>query len=100
MKSEVTCCSSTAGARCAIRVAVGNIVDIKADVLVNAANNMLQLGGGVAGAFRAAGGAALQQECDAALRAFLKAWKGQSIPDGLAVLTSAAGVGRGKEVKG
>jgi O-acetyl-ADP-ribose deacetylase (regulator of RNase III) len=39
-----------------------NIADLKADVLVNAANNQLQMGGGVAAALRFRGGIEIHQE--------------------------------------
>jgi O-acetyl-ADP-ribose deacetylase (regulator of RNase III) len=47
-----------------IRLTVGDLTESDADAIVNAANNDLQLGGGVAGAIRRKGGAAIQQECD------------------------------------
>jgi O-acetyl-ADP-ribose deacetylase (regulator of RNase III) len=43
----------------------GDLVEQHVDAIVNAANNDLVLGGGVAGAIRRRGGPAIQQECDA-----------------------------------
>jgi O-acetyl-ADP-ribose deacetylase (regulator of RNase III) len=43
----------------------GDLTEMDADAIVNAANNDLQLGGGVAGAIRRKGGDAIQRECDA-----------------------------------
>ncbi len=42
----------------------GDLTDADADAIVNAANNELMLGGGVAGAIRVKGGPAIQHECD------------------------------------
>ncbi|HEY2546861.1 MAG TPA: macro domain-containing protein [Candidatus Acidoferrum sp.] len=42
----------------------GDLTDIDTDAIVNAANNDLQLGGGVAGAIRRKGGEEIQRECD------------------------------------
>src|SRR5271155_801033 len=42
----------------------GDLTDLDVDAIVNAANNDLMLGGGVAGAIRVKGGPAIQQECD------------------------------------
>ncbi|MCX5655092.1 MAG: macro domain-containing protein [Planctomycetota bacterium] len=47
-----------------IRIVQGDLTEQDADAIVNAANNNLQLGGGVAGAIRRKGGPAIQQECD------------------------------------
>ena len=46
-------------------IITGDLVDQHVDAIVNAANNDLMLGGGVAGAIRTRGGAAIQRECDA-----------------------------------
>lgn len=43
----------------------GDLTEMDTDAVVNAANNDLQLGGGVAGAIRRKGGDAIQRECDA-----------------------------------
>src|SRR5580658_2749219 len=42
----------------------GDLTDAEVDAIVNAANNDLMLGAGVAGAIRRKGGPAIQQECD------------------------------------
>jgi O-acetyl-ADP-ribose deacetylase (regulator of RNase III) len=42
----------------------GDLTEMDVDAVVNAANNDLQLGGGVAGAIRRKGGEAIQRECD------------------------------------
>jgi O-acetyl-ADP-ribose deacetylase len=43
----------------------GDLTEMATDAIVNAANNDLKLGGGVAGAIRRKGGEEIQQECDA-----------------------------------
>jgi len=55
----------------------GDLTDMDTDAIVNAANNDLQLGGGVAGAIRRKGGEEIQRECDAI----------GSIPIGYAAIT-------------
>jgi O-acetyl-ADP-ribose deacetylase len=57
----------------------GDLATMEVDAIVNAANNDLQLGGGVAGAIRRLGGESIQRECDAI----------GSIPIGGAAITSA-----------
>lgn len=42
----------------------GDLTEMAVDAIVNAANNDLQLGGGVAGAIRRKGGDTIQRECD------------------------------------
>jgi O-acetyl-ADP-ribose deacetylase (regulator of RNase III) len=42
----------------------GDLTDADVDAIVNAANNDLQLGAGVAGAIRSKGGPEIQRECD------------------------------------
>jgi len=60
-----------------IRFSQGDITETDADAIVNAANNDLQLGAGVAGAIRRKGGPSIQKECDAI----------GSIPIGAAAIT-------------
>src|SRR5258708_24208267 len=43
----------------------GDLTEMDTDAIVNAANNDLVLGAGVAGAIRRKGGDAIQRECDA-----------------------------------
>jgi O-acetyl-ADP-ribose deacetylase (regulator of RNase III) len=61
-----------------IEVVQGDLVEMDTDAIVNAANNDLQLGGGVAGAIRKKGGPEIQAECD----------RIGSIPVGGAAITS------------
>ncbi|HKF53701.1 MAG TPA: macro domain-containing protein [Candidatus Acidoferrales bacterium] len=56
----------------------GDLTEMDVDAIVNAANNDLQLGGGVAGGIRRKGGPEIQRECDAI----------GSIPVGGAAITS------------
>lgn len=51
-----------------IRVEEGDISTFTGDAIVNAANNHLRMGAGVAGALAARGGPAIQDECDAIVR--------------------------------
>jgi O-acetyl-ADP-ribose deacetylase (regulator of RNase III) len=57
----------------------GDLTEMDVDAIVNAANNDLQLGGGVAGAIRRKGGEEIQRECNAI----------GGIPIGGAAITSA-----------
>jgi O-acetyl-ADP-ribose deacetylase (regulator of RNase III) len=57
----------------------GDITDMDVDAIVNAANNDLQLGAGVAGAILRTGGPEIQKECDAI----------GSIPVGYSAITGA-----------
>jgi O-acetyl-ADP-ribose deacetylase (regulator of RNase III) len=50
--------------RSKVVVRQGDITDAAVDAVVNAANNNLQLGAGVAGAIRRKGGPSIQTECD------------------------------------
>src|SRR5487761_23538 len=56
----------------------GDLTEMDADAIVNAANNDLRLGGGVAGGVRRKGGDEIQRECDAI----------GSVPVGGAAITS------------
>lgn len=47
-----------------ISLVKGDITECRVDAIVNAANSALQMGGGVAGAIRRAGGESIQEECD------------------------------------
>jgi O-acetyl-ADP-ribose deacetylase (regulator of RNase III) len=47
-----------------LELRVGDITTLDVDAIVNPANTALQLGGGVAGAIRRAGGTSIQAECD------------------------------------
>ena len=47
-----------------IKIVQGDITDLDTDVIVNAANAQLILGGGVAGAIRLKGGPKIQEECN------------------------------------
>jgi O-acetyl-ADP-ribose deacetylase (regulator of RNase III) len=47
-----------------IELLQGDLTEMDVDAVVNAANNDLQLGGGVAGAIRRKGGDAIQRECN------------------------------------
>lgn len=61
-----------------IEIVQGDLTEMDVDAIVNAANNDLKLGGGVAGAIRRKGGHEIQAECDAI----------GAIPVGGAALTS------------
>ena len=47
-----------------IKLVQGDITELDTDVIVNAANAQLILGGGVAGAIRGKGGPSIQEECN------------------------------------
>ncbi len=47
-----------------LRLVEGDITEQNTDAIVNAANQHLQLGSGVAGAIRRKGGSSIQRECD------------------------------------
>jgi O-acetyl-ADP-ribose deacetylase len=61
-----------------IKIQQGDLTEMDTDAIVNAANNDLILGAGVAGAIRRKGGEEIQRECDAI----------GSIPVGYAAITS------------
>jgi O-acetyl-ADP-ribose deacetylase (regulator of RNase III) len=65
--------------RTVLELVQGDITDLEVDAIVNAANEQLQLGAGVAGAIRAKGGASIQEECN----------RIGSTPVGTAVMTGA-----------
>jgi O-acetyl-ADP-ribose deacetylase (regulator of RNase III) len=50
--------------RAKIKLSQGDLTEVDADAIVNAANNDLILGGGVAGAIRVKGGPTIQEECN------------------------------------
>lgn len=47
-----------------LEILEGDITDLEIDAIVNAANEKLKLGSGVAGAIRTKGGPSIQEECD------------------------------------
>jgi O-acetyl-ADP-ribose deacetylase (regulator of RNase III) len=47
-----------------LKLVEGDIAELDTDAIVNAANQYLQLGSGVAGAIRRKGGPSIQRECD------------------------------------
>jgi O-acetyl-ADP-ribose deacetylase (regulator of RNase III) len=55
---------STSGWRARVRLSQGDLTEAATDAIVNAANNDLMLGAGVAGAIRRKGGPTIQAECD------------------------------------
>src|SRR5258708_16549600 len=61
-----------------ILIQQGDLTEMETDAIVNAANNDLILGGGVAGAIRRKGGEQIQRECDVI----------GSIPIGYAAITA------------
>ena len=65
-----------------IEILQGDLTEMNNDAIVNAANNDLQLGGGVAGAIRRKGGPKIQTECDAI----------GTIPVGGAAITTGGGL--------
>jgi O-acetyl-ADP-ribose deacetylase len=50
--------------RTLLELVEGDITDLEVDAIVNAANDRLQLGTGVAGAIRQKGGPSIQEECN------------------------------------
>jgi O-acetyl-ADP-ribose deacetylase (regulator of RNase III) len=70
-----------------LRVVPGDISTFQGDAVVNAANNHLTMGTGVAGALLARGGGVIQQECDELVR------KSGPIQVGEAAITGAGKLG-------
>ncbi|MEM1543483.1 MAG: macro domain-containing protein [Candidatus Bathyarchaeia archaeon] len=64
-----------------IELVKGDITELDVDCIVNAANSMLKMGGGVAGAIKRKGGQKIQDECDEIVA------KRGPIPVGGAVIT-------------
>lgn len=71
----------------ALEIVEADITELDVDAIVNAANEQLQLGTGVAGAIRKKGGPSIQEECD----------RIGSTPVGTAVMTGAGDL-RAKQV--
>jgi len=65
-----------------IELVKGDITNLEVDCIVNAANSMLKMGGGVAGAIKKKGGQKIQDECDEIVS------KRGPVPVGGAVITS------------
>jgi O-acetyl-ADP-ribose deacetylase len=65
--------------RTQLELTEGDITDLEVDAIVNAANEQLQLGTGVAGSIRRKGGSSIQEECN----------RIGSTPVGTAVMTGA-----------
>lgn len=70
-----------------LEIVEGDITEVEVDAIVNAANEDLQLGSGVAGAIRERGGPSIQEECD----------RIGHTPVGTAVMTGAGNL-RAKQV--
>ena len=71
-----------------IRVEEGDISAFAGDAVVNAANNHLVMGAGVAGAIRARGGGSIQEECDAYVRTHGPIAVGEAVVTGAGTLPS------------
>lgn len=69
-----------------IRVVQGDIAGFRGDAVVNAANNHLVLGAGVAGAIRRGGGPSIQAACDAYVRAHGPIRVGEAVATGAGTL--------------
>jgi O-acetyl-ADP-ribose deacetylase (regulator of RNase III) len=67
-----------------LEVIIGNIIDVEADAIVNAANSTLMGGGGVDGAIHRKGGPRILEECK---RIRATEWP-DGLPTGKAVITS------------